>query len=128
MDAKFTTKEKVKSKKEIELLFSEGNSISKYPIRLIYRKTIQEKEVNIRAAISVSKRNFKKAVDRNRIKRLLRESYRKNKYIVHNNTTHQFAFMFLYTGKKMPKYIVIESKIKEILKKFIAQEIEKTKD
>ncbi|WP_299212889.1 ribonuclease P protein component [uncultured Aquimarina sp.] len=124
MKATFGTNERLKSKKEIELLFSEGKSIAKYPIRLIYRKTTLEKEVQIQAGVSVSKRNFKKAVDRNRIKRLLRESYRKNKYIVGNNTTHQFAFMFLYTGKEMPDYIMIESKIKQIIQKFIAKEIE----
>ena len=127
MNARFATKEKVKSKKEIEALFSEGNSIAKYPVRLIYKKMTVEKEMDIRAAVSVSKRNFKKAVDRNRIKRLLRESYRKNKYLVHNNTTHQFAFMFLYTGKKIPEYIMIESKIKQLLKKFITQEVQKNK-
>ncbi|WP_298546934.1 ribonuclease P protein component [uncultured Aquimarina sp.] len=124
MKATFGTNEKLKSKKEIELLFSEGKSIAKYPVRLIYRKTTLEKEAKIQAGVSVSKRNFKKAVDRNRIKRLLRESYRKNKYLVSNNTTHQFAFMFLYTGKEMPDYILIESKIKEIIQKFIAKEIE----
>ena len=127
MNARFATKEKVKSKKEIEALFSEGNSIAKYPVRLIYKKMTVEKEMDIRAAVSVSNRNFKKAVDRNRIKRLLRESYRKNKYLVHNNTTHQFAFMFLYTGKKIPEYIMIESKIKQLLKKFITQEVQKNK-
>ncbi|WP_299259196.1 ribonuclease P protein component [uncultured Aquimarina sp.] len=123
MEATFGTNERLKSKKEIELLFSEGKSIAKYPIRLIYKKTTLENTVQIQAGVSVSKRNFKKAVDRNRIKRLLRESYRKNKYLVGNNTTHQFAFMFLYTGKEMPDYIIIESKIKEIIQKFIAKEI-----
>jgi len=89
MKPTFGTREKLKSKAQIELLFAEGKSISKYPIRLIYKKTTIEKEVPIKAAVSVSKRNFKKAVDRNHIKRLLRESYRKNKYLVLNNTTHQ---------------------------------------
>ncbi|WP_299435821.1 ribonuclease P protein component [uncultured Aquimarina sp.] len=123
MKATFGKNERLKSKKEIEFLFSEGKSISKYPVRLIYRKTTLQKGEGIQTAVSVSKRNFKKAVDRNRIKRLLRESYRKNKYLVGNNTTHQFTFMFLYTGKEMPDYIIIESKIKEIIQKFIAKEI-----
>jgi len=123
MKATLGINDRLKSKKEIELLFSEGKSISKYPVRLIYRKTTLQKENTIQTAVSVSKRNFKKAVDRNHIKRLLRESYRKNKYLVGNNTTHQFAFMFLYTGKEIPDYIMIESKIKEIIQKFIAKEI-----
>jgi len=126
MKATFGTKEKLKTKKEIELLFSEGKSIAKYPVRLIYRKTTFDKDIGIRVAVSVSKRNFKKAADRNRIKRLLRESYRKNKYLVLHNTTHQFTFIFLYTGKEMPNYSIIESKIQEIIQKFKVQEIEKS--
>ncbi|SEK79510.1 ribonuclease P protein component [Aquimarina amphilecti] len=125
MKATFGIKERLKSKKEIELLFSEGKSIAKYPIRLIYREATTEKNFTIQTAVSVSKRNFKKAPDRNRIKRLLRESYRKNKYLVSKNTTHHFTFMFLYTGNKMPDSIIVESKIKEILQKFISKEIEK---
>ncbi|MBG6133082.1 ribonuclease P protein component [Aquimarina sp. EL_43] len=122
MKATFNKKERLKSKKEIELLFSEGKSISKYPIRLVYRKSNFDESIKIRAGVSVSKRNFKKAVDRNCIKRLMRESYRKNKYIV-PNTTHQFTFMFLFSGKEMPEYSLIESKIKGILQKFVEQEI-----
>ncbi len=123
MKATFNKKEKVKSKKEIDFLFSEGKSISKYPIRLVYKKSTFEDTIKIKAAVSVSKRNFKKAVDRNFIKRLMREGYRKNKYLV-PNTTHQFTFMFLYSGKKMPEYAQVEPKIKEILQKFVEQEIE----
>ncbi len=123
MKATFNKKEKLKSKKELDALFSEGKSISKYPIRLVYRRSSFEENVKIKTGVSVSKRNFKKAVERNRIKRLLRESYRKNKYIV-ANTTHQFTFMFLYSGKEMPEYSLTESKIKGILQKFVKQEIE----
>ncbi len=122
MKETFNITERLKSKKEIELLFSEGKSISKYPIRLVYTKTKRNEDVAIKAGVSVSKRYFKKAVDRNRIKRLMRESYRKNKYIV-PNTTHQFTFMFLYSGKEMPEYAVIEAKIKGILQKFVEQEL-----
>ncbi|MEW7289581.1 ribonuclease P protein component [Aquimarina sp. 2304DJ70-9] len=122
MKATFNKKERLKSKKEIELLFSEGKSISKYPVRLVYRKSTLEEGVTVKAGVSVSKRNFKNATDRNRIKRLLRESYRKNKYIV-SNTTHPFTFMFLYSGKEMPEYSLIESKIKVILQTFVKQEV-----
>ncbi len=122
MKATFNKKERLKSKTEIELLFSEGKSISKYPVRLVYKKSNFEENIKIRAGVSASKRNFKKAVDRNCIKRLMRESYRKNKYIV-PNTTHQFTFMFLFSGKEIPEYSLIESKIKGILQKFVEQEI-----
>ncbi len=122
MKATFNKKERLKSKKQIDLLFTEGKSIAKYPIRLVYRKTTSEDDIKIKTAVSVSKRHFKNAVDRNHIKRLLRESYRKNKYIV-PYTTHQFTFMFLYSGKEMPEYSLVESKIKGILQKFVDQEL-----
>ena len=125
MKATLNKIERLKSKKEIDILFSDGKSISKYPIRLVYTKLDFKENVKIRTGVSVSKRNFKKAVDRNHIKRLMRESYRKNKYLV-ANTTHQFAFMFLYSGKEIPEYSLIESKIEEILQKFITLETEAT--
>ena len=70
-------KERLKSKKLIGKLFEEGKSIKKYPFRLIY--LIQDKnsfKIKTQASFSVPKRNFKKAVDRNRIKRLIKEAYR----------------------------------------------------
>ncbi|MCK8523670.1 ribonuclease P protein component [Aquimarina sp. D1M17] len=122
MKATLGKNERLKSKTEIELLFSEGKSIAKYPVRLVYRKTSFNDEVPVKVSVSVSKRHFKSAVDRNRIKRLMRECYRKNKYIV-RNTTHQFTFMFLYSGKEMTEYRIIESKIKGILQKFVEREL-----
>ncbi len=118
MKATFNKKERLKSKKEIDLLFSEGSSISRYPIRLVYKKTTFTENSTLRAGVSVPKRNFKKAVERNAIKRLLREGYRKNKYLV-PHTTDQFTFMFLYAGKEMPEYSLIESKVKEVLQHFV---------
>lgn len=115
--------EKLKSKKEIEFLFAQRNSVSQFPIRLFYRKTAFNDPVKIKVGVSVSKKYFKKAVDRNRVKRLLRESYRKNKYLVLDNTTHQYAFMFIYTGKDLPEYHKIESKLKAVLEKFKNKEL-----
>jgi len=68
MKATFNKIEKLKSKKEIGLLFSEGKSITKYPIKLVYRKTVFEDDIGVKASVSVSKRHFKTAVDRNLIK------------------------------------------------------------
>jgi len=66
----------------------------------------------------VPKRNFKSAVKRNRIKRLLREVYRLNKALVFNNTNNDFAFLFLYLGKDMPSFDTLNHKMKVLLKKF----------
>jgi len=74
MNASYPKKEKLKSEKLISKLFLEGKSVSAYPLRMVYLKTTFDEAVKIKAGVSVSKRNFKKAVDRNRIKRLLREA------------------------------------------------------
>lgn len=118
----FPKKEKLKSKKRIEQLFREGRSMSQFPLRLIYLETEPSQEVKIQAALAVPKKNFKIAVKRNRIKRLLRESYRLNKDVVFNNIEGNFAFLFLYLGKDMPSYHRVEGSMKQILQKFITQQ------
>lgn len=115
----FPKKEKLKSKKLIEQLFVQGKSISSYPIKLIYLKTALPFNASIQAGVTVPKKNFKSAVKRNRIKRLLRESYRLNKAIVFNNSEGTFAFLFLYLGKEIPSYEIVETHMKEVLEKFI---------
>ena len=117
MDQSFGRKEKLKSKKLITQLFEEGKGISIYPIKLIYLPT-DYKDKPLQTGVTVSKRNFKSAVDRNRIKRLLREAYRRNKAQVFNNTDANFAFLFLYLGKDMPTFEQLDHKMKLILNKF----------
>ncbi|TDS18596.1 ribonuclease P protein component [Maribacter caenipelagi] len=124
MDASFGKKEKLKSKILITQLFEEGKGISVYPLKLIYL-SVEKKEVPIKTAVTVSKRNFKSAVDRNKIKRLLRESYRLNKALVFNNTDANFAFLFLYLGKDMPTFEQLDHKMKLVLNKFKLQIDEK---
>lgn len=120
MDFKFPKKEKLKSKKLIESLFTEGKAVSKYPFKLVYLKTEFTEEVKIQAGVSVPKRNFKRAVDRNRIKRLMRESYRLNKHLIFNNIEVSYAFMFLYLGKDIPKnYDEVNKSMMKLMQKFI---------
>lgn len=119
MQASYPKKEKLKSKKLIEQLFIEGQSVSAFPLRLVYMPTSFEDDVMLKTGVSVSKRNFKNAVDRNRIKRLLRESYRLNKAAYFNNITTQYAFMILYIGRKEPTFTELETKMKQLFKKFL---------
>lgn len=114
----YNKKEKLKSKKLIDQLFTEGQSVSAYPLRLVYLATDFEDDVIAKTGVSVSKRNFKTAVDRNRIKRLLREAYRLNKATFFNNLTAQHAFMVLYIGKEKPTYTQVETKMKTLFDKF----------
>ena len=114
----FPKKEKLKSKKLIDQLFAEGKSVSSFPVKLIYLKTELPEEVPIQAAVTVPKKNFKSAVKRNRIKRLLRECYRLNKQLVFNNSEGTFAFLFLYLGKEVPDYTIVDKNLKAVLHKF----------
>ena len=117
----FNQKEKLKSQKLIELLFAEGQSVMAYPLRLVYLNMSSSEDVLIKAGVSVSKRQFKKAVDRNRIKRLLREAYRLNKHRYFNNITTPYAFMILYIGKEKPTFSEVEIKMNQLFEKFLSK-------
>lgn len=124
MNQQFPNNEKLKSKKLIETLFTSGKSVSSFPIKLIYSSIPFEEDVLIKAGVSVSKRRFKKAVDRNHIKRLLREAYRLNKSIIHNELQEQYVCMFLYLGKEMPNFNELNGKMERLLHKLVAKESE----
>lgn len=117
----YPKEEKLKSKKLIERLFTEGKSVSKYPLKLFYLPVVFEDDIKVKAAVSVSKRNFKTAVGRNQVKRLLRETYRLNKHMVTENIDDQYAFIFLYTGKETPEFHFLEKKMRALLKEFALQ-------
>ena len=69
------------------------------------------------AGFAVPKRNFKNAVDRNRIKRQIREAYRLQKYLLKNEDGSKFALFFLYLGKEKLPYTSIDSGMKKLLEK-----------
>jgi ribonuclease P protein component len=118
MDFKFTKKDKLKSKKQIEHLFENGQSIMAYPLLLKYMEREFQDSVITKTAVSVSKKKFNKAVDRIKIKRLIREVYRLNKPIYFNNLTTQYALMILYIGDEKPIYANLNDSMKELLEKF----------
>jgi ribonuclease P protein component len=125
MNYTYPKTEKLKSKNTIDLLFSEGKSVSKYPLRLVYVPITLENEEQLKMGVSVSKKYFKKAVDRNYFKRVLRETYRLNKQLLLDNLdTKSYAFMFFYQSKDRLSYQEINEKTIQLFQKFSTVEKE----
>ncbi len=113
--------EKLKSRKLIEQLFEEGKRVKSFPLQLIYLPIGHDAEFPIKVGFSAPKRVVKLAVDRNRIKRMMREVYRLNKYLIAENITNQYIFMFIFTNKEEPKYADLEETFKKICVKFLSK-------
>ncbi|MFV8368720.1 ribonuclease P protein component [Flavobacterium sp. LB2R40] len=125
MNFKYPKTEKLKSKITIGLLFTEGKSVAKYPLRLVYKSGSFGESEKIKMGVSVSKKNFKKAVDRNYFKRVLRETYRLNKHLLIDNLDQPYSFMFFYQTKDRLTYAEINTKTIQLFEKFIAQNLRK---
>jgi len=111
--------ERLKSKKLIESLYAEGKSIKNFPLRLVYLQVEHTSNFPVQAGFSVPKRNFKSAVSRNRIKRLLKEAYRLQKTVVYSGVDKPYVFMISYIGKEELAYDVIYSKMNKLLQLFV---------
>ncbi|MEC4003575.1 ribonuclease P protein component [Flavobacterium sp. SUN052] len=119
MDFSYPKNEKLKSRKVIDTLFSEGKSVSKFPLRLVYAPIIDSDE-KLKFGVSVSKKHFKNAVDRNYFKRVLRECYRLNKHLIHENLDKPYAIMFFYQTKDRLSYHEIHEKTILLFEKWIS--------
>ena len=115
----FKKEEKLKSKKLIEQLFEEGDSFTKFPLRIKFLRVDHTSENAILTSFSAPKRKFKKAVDRNRIKRLMREAYRENKYLLTDTIKEKHIIMFTFIDENEHKYVEIEEKMIFLLKMLI---------
>ena len=122
MDERFGKKYKLCSKIVIASLFEKGNQIKSYPFALRYIPTKLNTNTPFQIAISVPKKSFKKATDRNRIKRVVREAVRKNKHIVENaiaKEEQQLALFLIYTAQKEEPYQTINNKIESLFLRLI---------
>ena len=119
MDFSYPKAEKLKSKKIIDLLFTEGKSVSKYPLRLVYIQHDFEEDIPLKIGVSVSKKYFKNAVDRNYYKRLLRECYRLNKQLLNENLGAKYCCMFFYQTNEKLSHSDINEKTIQLFEKFI---------
>ena len=116
--------ERLKSRKQIEQLFDKGKSIVITPFRVYFlideMLNAQRSMFNVQFGVGVSARNFKKAVDRNRIKRLTREAWRLQKNEIAKKTKEaqrQLNVFFIYTGKELPDFTTVKDKVAIVLKK-----------
>lgn len=110
--------QKLKSRKLIDFVFKEGKTVAAQPLRLFY---IQENEQHLlQAGVGVSKRFFPHAVDRNKIKRAMREAWRLQKSELENricDNKKQLSVFINYTGKELPQKNVIAIAMKKCLQK-----------
>jgi ribonuclease P protein component len=116
--------ERLKSRKQIEQLFDKGKSIVITPFRVYFlideMLNAQHSMFNVQFGVGVSARNFKKAVDRNRVKRLTREAWRLQKNEIAKKAKEaqrQLNVFFIYTGKELPDFKTVKDKVAIALKK-----------
>ncbi len=116
----YSKEEKLKSRKLLEQLFATGKSFNTFPVKVLYLEVEEPLDFPIKIGVGCSSRNFKKATDRNRIKRLLRENYRLNKALLHTAiaaTNKQIAVFFLYIDKTMPEQEILQTKMPIVVEK-----------
>lgn len=106
-------KERLHAQKRIDTLFAKGLSFISYPLRIVYLRRETEADTSHEVSIltSVSKRHFKRAVKRNRVKRLIKEAYRLNKQefaMIADTSNSSLDIAFLYLKAELPDYAEIE--------------------
>lgn len=119
-----TREERLKSKKMLGALFKGGNSFVAYPLRIVWlpAETVQQvPQALVQVAISVPKRNFKTAVERNLLKRRIREAYRLNKQALLEKvqpTDKPVAMMIMFIAKEALSFAEIQTGILKMIRKF----------
>ena len=119
----FSKKERLKNKVEIESLFSEGNRFFEYPFNVIW-KVDSNSDSTLKMAVSVPKKKIPNATDRNKIKRLVREAFRKNKTIVQQPLEAKdvkLHLMLIYSQSSIMSMSEIEDKISVTLQRLAEQ-------
>jgi ribonuclease P protein component len=116
--------EKLKSRKQIELLFAKGKSISAFPVKVFYLPIDHTPLHPVQVGVGVSARHFKKAVDRNTIKRRMREAYRLHKLPLHDHLVAEqksVAVFILWIDKQIPSTALVQDLMPTVIEKLIKQ-------
>jgi ribonuclease P protein component len=116
----FSKDERLSSRKLIVQVAKEGKSFLVHPFKVIALDTALDTTFPAQVMMTAPKKRFQRAVDRNRIKRLMREAWRKNKHMLYTALTEQnkkLAIMLIYVGAELPEYKLTEDKIILILQR-----------
>jgi ribonuclease P protein component len=119
-DFSFKKRERLSSSKSISLLFKEGKSISSYPVRILYN--LEGEDIPVKVAISVPKRLYKRAVDRNLLKRRIREAYRLNKTEFYSKIQEKnlhVHVVFQYQHRQIVDFHIIEAGVVKGMEKVL---------
>jgi len=130
----FKKEERLSRKKLIDELFKSGSSFYLTPFKIIFTplaplnlpegETSSQQSYPAQVLITVSTKNFKRAVDRNKIKRLIREVYRMNKHVLYDSLKKkniQLIFAILYNSKTIEPFDFIQQKLIAVLNKLAAE-------
>ena len=112
----FSQKERIKSSLAILSIVKDGSSVNSYPIKCFYRR-VSRGEVAVQLAVVVSKRRFKHAVDRNRVKRLMREAYRLQKQGFDLVTDSTLQMCWLFVGRELPTFEQVRKAVGHLARK-----------
>ncbi|SFH33411.1 ribonuclease P protein component [Pontibacter chinhatensis] len=118
----FSKEERLCQKRLISLLFAKGSSFNLYPLRFVYYTPQDLPPGQTQVLLSVSKRYFKRAVDRNLLKRQMREAYRLNKHIIIQQPDQAPRLLgILYIGKEKKSFHSIQKKLISGLARFVSK-------
>jgi ribonuclease P protein component len=122
--ARYTLKKKeiLSGQIEINEVFNSGKTLFVYPLKVFYnqKENVITNDSQVLFSVSIPKKIFKKAVNRNLLKRRIREAYRLNKLFLTNDINNgiKFSFMLVYVGKKIESFSKIEKSVIQIIRLF----------
>lgn len=117
----YNKQEKLKSKKQLDNVFKHGKSFTVFPVKVFFVFADEQDNI-IKTGVGVSSRFFKRAVHRNRIKRLLREAYRTEKLPLHtllNKTDKKLNVFLLFIDKAVPEYSLLKEKMQLCIQRLV---------
>ena len=121
MSNTFHKQERLSSVKVMDVLFKKGKHINSSPLKAVYLPASVTQNFPAQAMFVVPKKLFKKAKDRNKLKRRMREAYRLQKVSLYqklNSSNKKLLLSFIYTSKEIAEYKIIETAINKLIMKF----------